>query len=235
MTATDDLNARLRKFYLSIWPSLIEELSAFGDSGLSWPHLITIQDSYLKTQHRTMIVGQQTHGWCQEFGRLSGNVPVDRIPRVYDDFFGGCKYGTPFFSAADKLQRLINAESDGRSFIWTNLVKIDQGRGRPRPGVEDAISSLCMLQEEIKITQPHVVVFLTGPSYDKRLGDTFPGLTFDAVDSMCLRVLARVRHEMLPVKSFRTYHPNYLQRSQQGPVVLQKIAQLATAQGGRSA
>jgi hypothetical protein len=79
-----------------------------------------------------------------------------------------------------------------------------------------------LLQAEIEITKPSVVVFFTGPSYDHRLASTFPGLSFETSS----RRLSRVFHPLLPRHSYRTYHPNYLRRSKSNWTVLDEIKDL---------
>jgi hypothetical protein len=60
--------------------------------------------------------------------------------------------------------------------VWTNLNKLDQRATRPTPDVEATLlEKFPVVIREIEITQPDVVVFFTGPAYDRLLSNAFPG------------------------------------------------------------
>jgi hypothetical protein len=90
------------------------------------------------------------------------------------------------------------------AFVWSNLVKVDQNGRRPQPEVEDRIARLRLVQTEVRILKPDVVIFFTGSEYDMRLRDTFVDTQF----TVCEGDLAKVSSPELPEKSFRTSHPN---------------------------
>ena len=70
-----------------------------------------------------------------------------------------------------------------------------------------------LLEREIAILAPDVVVFFTGPSYNGLLAATFPEAMLEAGSLSRAKPVSRVIHPALPAKTFRTYHPNYLQRA----------------------
>jgi hypothetical protein len=87
------------------------------------------------------------------------------------------------------------------------------------------------LTEEIRILQPTAVVFFSGPNYDEALRDEFPGLQFAGVDERrYARRFAKVIHNSLPDRSFRSYHPGYLVRNEERWSWVEEIAALATQQ-----
>lgn len=218
MNATT-LNQRLESFYTNHISELSSLMHTF--EGASCPHFLSVPDGYPACPIRLLIVGQQTYGW--------GDPKVFQCPRIlqsliqlYADFNLGHNYNaSPFWQASMTLQRLLNPSCPERNFIWSNLVKIDQNRKRPNRELEEKVCSLNILQSELSITRPDVVVFFTGPYYDERLKSTFSGINFVPVSKM----VATLIHPELPDLAFRTYHPNYLRRSGNWRV-LEKIAEL---------
>lgn len=226
--SAQDMNQRLRSLYLSKWSQLISALSTFKE--LSWPLLVAVPPAYDEVPIRVMIVGQQTDSWSGNFGEGLGESPVDAVDKLmctYTAFDLGRKYGKSFFNTAHRIQRLINPGYDTCSFVWSNLVKIDERRGRPSHQVEELISGLGLLQEEIKIVCPEVIVFFTGWYYDERLLASFPGVQQHSMAGCSQHLCVRLAHPDLPRQSYRTYHPNYLRRSKQGGI-LDQIASMAT-------
>lgn len=75
---------------------------------------------------------------------------------------------------------------------------------------------------ELSILEPDVCVFATGPDYDRVIERYYPGVTFEdcGFDS---RTLAMVKHERLPVRSFRTYHPKALRLQKKWGVVFEQL------------
>ncbi|HVW84012.1 MAG TPA: hypothetical protein VHB50_05010, partial [Bryobacteraceae bacterium] len=72
-----------------------------------------------------------------------------------------------------------------------------------------------LLLHEIAILNPGAVIFLTGPNYDREIKAEFPDVQFHPTSEIPVRMLARLKHPCLPEKTFRTYHPHYLQRARQ--------------------
>lgn len=227
------INARLQAFYSSIWIDLVKDLA--GHPSLSSPLFINVPPTYAACQHRLLIVGQQTNGWQ---GSLSKQIqtapntilnPVGELLGAYSWFERGKSYrSTPFWRYAHKMQCLLNPGADRFGFLWSNLLKVDEGQKRPSRAVEDVILGYRMLQTEIKETSPTVVLFFTGPEYDDVLRRTFPDVVITVVPNQKPRLLAKVHHPELPVHSYRTYHPGYLVRARKRQV-LDDLASLIKA------
>lgn len=188
----------------SIWPAL----SAVGDIG--GPLLIAVPDAYCNSKVKLMVVGQQTYGWGDpEDG-------IDGLLAEYRRFDLGKAYvRSPFWQAAHEVYECLNPAGPARGFLWSNLVKVDVAKKRPRHEIEELISAASLLQYEISITQPDVVVFFTGPWYDERLRATFRGVEYERVNDF----VGRLSHDELPGQTFRSYHPNYLRLSGNWSVV----------------
>lgn len=198
------MNERLRAAYA---PALATIRERFADRPeISEPLFMHVPDGYSRVAIKLMVVGQETFGWREGLD-TSASDPVLALCSLYAGFNLGehCRR-SPFWQAAHKLHRLINPEGPERAFLWSNLVKVDQNNRRPEREVEDFVTSLGLVQSEISITTPDAVVFFTGPHYDDRLKATFPGIGYEPAGEW----FHRLRHDALPVASFRSYHPRFL-------------------------
>lgn len=167
------MNSRLRELYGPALDSLARVTN--GVDGISRPLLLEVPETYQRATCKLMIVGQQTRYWGEQC------ETVDELMSFYTGFqLGRTQRRSQFWQAAHKLHNALNPAGPGEAFLWSNLVKVDQLGGRLRaPGLEAAVARVGLLQGEIEITNPDVVVFFTGPSYDGCLMDTFPGVTFN--------------------------------------------------------
>jgi hypothetical protein len=117
------------------------------------------------------------------------------------------------------LDLSITGEQD--SALWTNVFKMNvkgsvmqNCRARDVSALERSQRGL--LQQEIAILKPDAVVFFSGPSYDSTLQREFLDLNLSSVSRQIpIGSLAAVRSAHLPVRTIRTFHPEYLQRSRQ--------------------
>ena len=49
---------------------------------------------------------------------------------------------TPFWQASRELHALLNPDGPPFVFLWSNLVKVDQGGDRPAEHIEEAVGAL---------------------------------------------------------------------------------------------
>ena len=185
--------------------------------------MIDVPDAYHEATVKLMVVGQQTYGWEHPGAGIEG------LLAEYRRFEMGYGMRSPFWQAAYEIYNCLNPDGPPRGFLWSNLIKVDVNKKAPSPKLEELISSTCLLQYELCITKPDVVVFLTGPWYDERLKATFPCVKFQQVKDFhpdCLARLNHLNHDKENRKAFRLYHPAYLRRSKQWHVVEELKAQL---------
>lgn len=205
----------LYELYRRHWNQLADALRPLKpvELGLSNPLLIDLPHDWEDVRPKLMVVGQQTYGWGS-FGEGYGDDPVVGLMLDYAEFQLGKFYRpTPFWQAAYVVHMSINLTIRPFAFAWTNLVKVDQHAGRPAAEIEELVSQhFPVVPRELEITRPDIVVFFTGPYYDERLKRTFAGVCLESIGTDTPE-LERVRHETLPARSFRTYHPGYLARS----------------------
>ena len=213
------MNRKLSELYSrtlhAIWPAL----AAVGDLG--GPLLIDVPDTYLNATVKLMVVGQQTNGWGHPDDEIEGLLAEYRR---FD--LGNTYVNSPFWQAAHAVYVSLNPDGPPRGFLWSNLVKVDVAQKRPSSAIEELLSSASLLQDELAITQPDIVVFFTGPAYDERLRATFPSVEYERINDF----INRLNHEALPEQTFRSYHPGYLRRSGNWSV----IEELKTLTGGCS-
>jgi hypothetical protein len=209
------MNRELARGYEKALPQLLAL-----PGGVSKPLLMQVPSGYGATPQKLMIVGQETKGW----GPKGAQPSVADLMGGYAGFNLGANYRrNPFWVASHQLHRALNPDAPEPSFLWSNLVKVDQNERRPTAEVEETVARLGLLAMEIGVTRPDVVVFFTGPRYDARLEATFPGARLEEAGPK----VSRVVHRDLPELTFRTYHPGYLRRSRQW-AVLSELASLAS-------
>ena len=187
---------------------------------VSLPHLIFVKKQYCENKDKLMIVGQQTFGWTNMFENDPTLTFIQQMIKTYEKFdLGKTYFKSPFWMSSHYLAKLFNNEE--YDFIWTNLLKVDQNKQRPNKSIEDKICELSMLQNEIRITKPNVIVFFTGPTYDDIIQKTFPNSKIKKLNEY----ISLIEHDSLPKNSYRTYHPNFLMKKYDYKNVLNEIHQ----------
>jgi hypothetical protein len=199
-------NTRLRELYLDRWAAL-EGIVASGED-VSAPFLPWVHPDYDRAAVRLVVVGKETNGWGDH--PLAGRSPAEAVETLmgeYRDFALGTRYqgAVAYWTPVHELYQALNPNGATRGFVALNASVVDQGGDTPNPELQAAIIGTGLLPEEIRILEPDVVVFHTGPAYETWLDGWFPGLHREG-DSM----LAQLTAPGLPALTFRTYHPRYL-------------------------
>lgn len=186
------------------------------EGGPANPLLISPPDNYSTSALKIMYFGKETNGYEGSFRESKG---VQHLMRVYDEFAnkgGAKKYGKHFWNAVHKFNSAFSKKGSSVSFTWNNIVKVgmDWSMGIPPEAVIRWQQNwFTVIRKEIEILEPDVVIFMSGPHYDKFIERVFGPLTLTKVGSRSERQLARIVNDLLPPASFRTYHPNYLWRN----------------------
>jgi hypothetical protein len=246
---------KLERFYDTL------KARAPADAGrFSWllgPDLIRLDDQYLHSSPRVAIIGQEVHDWYYNYPQFlagrweyyyaepSTTGVVRRAVAEYQGFdFGFSEkeplQGTPFWQFFHEVRKqAFPSEPDAhRKVLWTNLVKFVAKDGSLLKQkmryheVEEAIQLQDdLVATELRIANPEVCIFVTGPSFDCILRRYFPGLRFEqlplagARTRLDEREFARLVHRRLPPNSYRTYHPNHLRRGKLWDKVFQILSQ----------
>jgi hypothetical protein len=220
-------NTALTDLYRRHWPALKE--ICLRDERLSMPYLAWVHPDYEQARTRLVIVGKETNGWGDRECVLRAE-PEDAV-RLLMHTYRGFELGThypgkrSFWTPVHELYRLLNPNGPALGFVALNASKMDLRGAIPGEEVRSALTQTRLLPDEIRILQPHVVVFHTGPKYERWLDGWFPGLA-RAGDVW----LARLTADGLPRLTFRTYHPRYLNYCSQRQAIYGRIvAEVASA------
>ena len=216
------MNKLLANLYSSKWDKLqIEICKINSDNELKTkptnPLLLVVdnEEIYQSADIKIMIFGQETNGWYEEDNTIEG------IFNGYDTFFnnGKCyKYGGQFWNGFNRFIQSLQHKYPDKTIkpIWNNIVKIgcSDRKGFPPNYIYD-IEKQCfsVIKEEIEILKPNIILFFTGPNYDRIISDIFGELPYKALTPFSERQISRVQLDSVPF-AFRTYHPNYLWRNE---------------------
>ncbi len=203
----------LKEFYRTFQQQLPADWRRFPD--LEGPDLIWISDEYLQANPRIAIIGQQVREWYS-YREFVSPLSIGKAIAVHRHSSERHNPGKPFrrfFHAV--AEGAFPGEPDGwKKILWTNLVKFvctgKEASVLKKPFAEQVLQmQRNVLREELRIAEPHICIFVTGPDYDQVLERCFPGIRYEQLD-LPGRQFARLVHNNLPNKSYRTYHPRYL-------------------------
>jgi hypothetical protein len=228
---------QLEKFYQKFRRSLKAHMPAeLGRySSLYGPDLIWLDNDYLNSRPRMAIIGQQVYSWYYNYREFVTDVweyyyakstakgSVKKAIAEYRgfDFAFSEKEPlrrTPFWQFFHKVREsAFSTEREARrKVLWTNLVKFVAKDGTkllewPYAEAEEAIQLQDdVLTTELRIANPDVCLFVTGPDFDCILKRYFRDVKFIEASNLPKHQFARLVHEDLPRRSYRTYHPGYL-------------------------
>lgn len=216
------MNLALKKMYLENWDNLSNELKGIlNDDTKEYkptnPLLICLdEEKYKSSDIKIMIFGQETNDWGDDF-----NDDPDDTLNTYNDFFNSnaCYgYGGHFWNGLNRFLTLLNQKFPEKTIgsVWNNVIKVgNSGRNRNNPpeyiyNIEKTYFNV--IESEIEILQPNIILFVSGPYYDAEIRNSLPDVSFGKLsDSFSERAIAKLKFKNLN-NVYRTYHPNYLWR-----------------------
>ena len=219
------INEKLREMY----SQKIEGLKSSPDFAdeVDGPILMHCwEDEYEKSQIKILFIGKECNGWI---GYMS-----DKIDKPIEDYkkFKLSKNGnrTVFWQYIYRINAALNPDQkDGNNFLWTNVSKFctHKGHGLDWDIHLSTVDKFNCLKDEIVITKPDIVIFLSGPDYDGKINIQFNNeVEFKPFKEQHIRETAILEHPVLPKHSYRIYHPNYLQRSKKSFLLEELIEHL---------
>lgn len=223
-----NINQQLFNLYAEKWSNLSHTFNFLinDDNATSIPTtplmLYVDEDKFENSDIKIMFFGQETNGWIEnENCYYNGNdVGVKYLMDSYNDFFynGTCwKHGGQFWNGIKLFQKKISEKFQNKRihYTWNNIIKIGKAEGPGRPPLniyEIERSNFSVIQDELKIIKPDIIIFFTGPYYDRNIADCFGNMDYIALPPYSKRQLSKIN--ILGIKtSIRTYHPNYLWRN----------------------
>jgi hypothetical protein len=229
----ENLNEKLQVLYESCWSNLCEKMGPVIKNDAyevkpTYPLLLSVywnddEQFWENADIRVMVFGKETNGWAVD-GSVKGVFDItksyDDIIPAYSDFYGGEEYkayGGQFWNGfrlfAKKLRdKYPNKKVD---FLWNNIVKIGKAGDKGLPpqyiyNIEKEYFSV--VQEEVNLLKPDIILFLTGHAYDNKIEDKFGNVSFTPLSVAYKgKELAKLTLSNVPL-AYRTYNPGYLYR-----------------------
>ncbi|UXE67162.1 MAG: hypothetical protein KA713_00730 [Chryseotalea sp. WA131a] len=216
------MNDKLFELYSSKWHNLCSAVKQINDEdGLEIkpanPLLLQVdkEEDFVMADIRVVIYGQETNGWYGDF-----IADINPILDCYDKFFnrGECwSYGGQFWLGFSKFWKMLEAKYPEKKirFIWNNIVKIGKSgdKGFPPDYIyEIERNYFSVVNDELQILKPNLVLFFSGPNYDSIVKDNFGQIKYEALAPYSERWLSQLQIPNVDF-AFRTYHPNFLWRN----------------------
>lgn len=196
-------------------------------SGLFVP---SVTDSYWNSRQRVMIVGKETRGWGKtglaEVTQFSSAVDyIKSMMARHQGVLAKDLTRSKFFQFYRQAARALTDEPANRdSIIWANLFCLDQDSKSPvRCNELEAIKKLSrnLLQAQLEILRPKVILFVTGYRYDNYIKEFFK------VKSIKVHTPKKLwEFEINDVRAYRTAHPQWSEGNEYRKQALEKAANL---------
>lgn len=229
------INSKLRQLYIDTFstesPCVLQLLrnKRRTPEVPAYPLLIKVNEEALaKADIKIMIFGQETNSWEQKVSEKV--IPIEEsgmfVDKTVDVFMNYYK---------DFLAKKINENSKRSPFwdfhyqlknnkfstkqvelIWNNIYKIgnfEKRKNRPSSSIREFENKYFdIIQQEVNIIKPNLIVFFTGPKYDGRLTKKFEVINKHSLKSdIPSKELAKLDLG-IGIPAYRTYHPHYLRR-----------------------
>ncbi len=208
--------ARIKDFKEKCVSKLLE-LQPESDATFAY-HYTYATEQYCNADTKILVIGQELNDW--DFAP-DGNV-ADSMEFTNHFQTAQGYYNSAFWQYVKQLGSSFNGENyhTMHSVAWTNILKLC-GNTDPKFLINNApqlLEEYCItfdtVKNEIEILAPDVVIFLTGPTYNKWIELQFDGVKYLPVDdNFNTTELARLEHKHLPVNTYVTYHPGYTARN----------------------
>lgn len=182
-------------------------VQAFPHDDVAGPFLMSPGEDYLRQRLPLLVVGQETNSWSSKVEEIEKQMSA--YERFHAGEGGQGKGYSAFWDMVRKVEALLGNEQF--STAWTNLSKFDLYGIRSYGKYEKTFSSAdIILYDEVRIVSPEMCLFFTGPYFDARLKNVFPGLEFVPIEGWNIKQFCILKHPLLPAMSFRSYHPRSL-------------------------
>jgi len=213
------MNAKLLDLYSRNWNNFSSAMQSILlndklETKPTNPLLLYInEDEYNNADIKIMVYGKETNDWMKQFQN-----EIEPTLAGYDEFVNGGEcwgYGRHFWNGVSRFFELLQEKYPDKkiSLIWNNIVKVGKfgEKGFPPHYIyEVEREHFSIINEELKIVKPTIVLFLTGPDYDEVIEANFGKLQYSKLNSdFSEREIAKMLLPGIPF-TFRTYHPQYL-------------------------
>lgn len=197
------------------------------------PLLIQIDKKYASADLKIMIFGQETNTWLGEQNNAEFLGEIEPVYNLYEKFFlsNNCySYGGQFWNGIKRFTELTEKQTNQNvGIVWNNLFKIGKcSKGTPFKSIQDIqMDNFNVIQQEIELLKPDVLIFFSGPNYDNQIKRTFGNLNKQPLAGFNERQLCKLEN-LTNIPAFRTYHPNYLWRNNINSYLEPLVEQITT-------
>jgi hypothetical protein len=209
------INEQLRALYENHYEKLKQKFNVpggnnRGDSPAN-PLLIQVdEEKYKASDIKLMFFGKETNGWEGQYGER-----INELLDTYQKFLVDGKDQGHFGNALRDYMKTIQIKYPEKKidYVWNNILKVGKAKGKGTPSSEIIIMQqeyFPVIKFEMEILKPDIIVFFTGPSYDKYIKYEFPDVKFMVIQDVEEKEFCKVDSALLPDKAFRTYHPQHL-------------------------
>lgn len=207
-----EINQKLLKLFESKWDVVHKVCNAVKEEEL-WMvlHIACIPYNYEKMKYKILIVGQENNGWeFIENAKESMLFTLNFQSNIFCDNRLFFSFPYNFCASINGLED--NQDSKKSYLAWVNLREFSFDEEPKTPlnkEAQDIIDTeFNILEEEIKIINPDIVLFLTGPKYDEYIKKQLKGVQYYNVENYDIEDFAGLEHPILKnKKAFRIHHP----------------------------
>lgn len=230
------LQAQLNEAYAALHQTTL--FTREEAESMSPPLLLQVSERWAKSERRLLIVGQETKGWAWtaeeipgwKYPSISTFADFLAVPTACEALIDGhrlfefslsqpANYNGYTWKAYRQLRAAIGEPVDGfeTGTLFSNLFRMDLGGEQaigasPEQLAKMAEVSAKVLLAELAVLKPTDVIFFTGPNYERWLATMFGGVEVLPFKDYDPTRTARLHHPLLPDRTWRTYHPGFLNR-----------------------
>ncbi len=227
------INKQLHTLYFSKlstgFPCILQQFRQMrrGENPPAYPLLLKVnEEQYDKADLKIMVFGQETNSW--EHKICSTVTPINQSLEIveattcgfmdyYQEFLEKWGINSPFWYSLKKIKGILSASLPDKTIeiVWNNIYKIgNKGKSanRPSKSIRDFENEhFNVIQAEVDILKPNVILFFTGPNYENRVKKIFPIISSaPLISNIKEKELSKYQLENC-ILAYRTYHPNHLQ------------------------
>jgi hypothetical protein len=207
---------------------------------------VKVNGTAVNSDIKVVIFGQETDGWHKNFPDKVSPLSVDELMDKYQEYYykspkSSKKNKRPFWNKKNfkyfenEISKYFELQGKKSAFIWNNISKIGKTTtGKATRDIRKAeLTHFKIIENELKILDPDIVIFTTGCSRDQHIKDAFgkdnvefeyPKLSFGSMSSSyeTKSMVAKVNLANFPnTCSVRVEHPN--RRTLSNPVIFNVV------------
>jgi hypothetical protein len=207
-----NINNQLIELYKKETSRLLKN-KVFPDN-IDGPNLMYCwEDEYLNSKYKMLFFGREPNGWMGDLHL----VVTDCINRYKE--FALCEKGkyTTFWQYVYDTKNILMPDTiEQKNFLWSNVSKFCkavEGQALELNDFKFFCDNFNMLEKEIEITNPDVIIFFTDQNWDDKIQYQISDkIKFISVnDNVETSEMVRLSANIFPYHTYRVAHPITLQ------------------------